>query len=503
MIKYLFTSLAALSIGMAFGQNYVDGPLGIAGPQYNPATTISSNGSVQVSTSGVWTMDGSVTSTPRSTANGVTFINGGTYAQFSATNNFIDGFVSEVGNTAFTFPTGDGTAASGNQFHPLAVSAPSTSATVTVSYKAAATPNTAAANLVVDNVDMSAYYTMSSSVSTTATATASVRDETGVFVTGSTLLVAGYNTSATTWQDLRSTTSRTTAAQNLTSATMDLSAYTYLTVGVAQPLTVTPYVLLQGPSNTATPTIMSVALQTQISNLPALVLAQPYTAAPFGIGAAGYAGTESIASVASIPATMTDWVLVELRDPTTPATVVAARAAIIMNDGTITDIDGVSPVSFPGVTAGNFFVAIRHRNHLGVRSSATLALNGKTVTTWDFRSSQSKAYQNTTGTVTNDAMAVLANGSFAMFGGNSVNTDGIIKSSGLAASNDCSKTLAYSNITTTKDRYSLFDENMDGLIKSSGLAASNDYSKSLAIVAAGTASASNNSGSRASIKEHL
>lgn len=65
-----------------------------------------------------------------------------------------------------------------------------------------------------------------------------------------------------------------------------------------------------------------------------------------------------------------DWVLVELRDATTPTTIVASKAALLQKDGDVVDVDGVSPVSF-GVATGSYYVAIKHRNHLGFRSALT------------------------------------------------------------------------------------------------------------------------------------
>jgi len=60
-----------------------------------------------------------------------------------------------------------------------------------------------------------------------------------------------------------------------------------------------------------------------------------------------------------------DWVFVELRSKTNSATVLATRAALVQRDGDVVDLDGVSCLSFAGIVSDNYFVAIRHRNHLG------------------------------------------------------------------------------------------------------------------------------------------
>ncbi|HMU10229.1 MAG TPA: BNR-repeat neuraminidase N-terminal domain-containing protein [Ferruginibacter sp.] len=150
-------------------------------------------------------------------------------------------------------------------------------------------------------------------------------------------------------------------------------------------------------------------------------LTQPYTGAPYS-----YAGTESVSSgfFANTGATNDpmDWVLLELRDATTPTTVISRRAAIIREDGMIVDVDGTSSVSFRGIASGNYFVVIRHRNHLGVRSGTTQLVDGNATApaTYDFTTAQAQALQDGT-ILTNAAMA--QNGSVFMLWGGNVNQD--------------------------------------------------------------------------------
>ncbi len=65
-------------------------------------------------------------------------------------------------------------------------------------------------------------------------------------------------------------------------------------------------------------------------------------------------------------AQVVDWVLVELRDSTNPATVVASRAAFVLSNGNIVDTGYLQPVVFPDVRSCHYKVSVRHRNHLGV-----------------------------------------------------------------------------------------------------------------------------------------
>jgi hypothetical protein len=60
-----------------------------------------------------------------------------------------------------------------------------------------------------------------------------------------------------------------------------------------------------------------------------------------------------------------DWVFVELRSKSNNATVQATRAGLIQRDGDIVDVDGQSCLAFPGTAIDSYFVAVRHRSHLG------------------------------------------------------------------------------------------------------------------------------------------
>jgi hypothetical protein len=75
-----------------------------------------------------------------------------------------------------------------------------------------------------------------------------------------------------------------------------------------------------------------------------------------------------------------DWVFLELRTGVSGASTVAyTQAALIQADGDIVDVDGVSSVNFPLAPNGNYFVAIRHRNHLGFRTENKIAISPTTA----------------------------------------------------------------------------------------------------------------------------
>lgn len=207
---------------------------------------------------------------------------------------------------------------------------------------------------------------------------------------------------------------------------------------------------LQGPYSGS-------AMLTGLNTAGIIPLAQPYSGAPWS-----YTGTEA---VASIPAGVVDWVLVELRTGTAAATKVATRAAFIKSNGAVVDLDGTSAVGFAGVPAGSYYIVLRHRNHLAVMSAAAVALT-TTSAVYDFTTGLSKYYGG-------DAREI-ATGVFGLWAGD-VTANGIVKYSG--SSNDRSPILTRiggSDLTLTVNGYYPEDVNMNGQVKYSG--SSNDRS---------------------------
>jgi hypothetical protein len=125
--------------------------------------------------------------------------------------------------------------------------------------------------------------------------------------------------------------------------------------------------------------------------------------------------------VASVPAGVVDWVLVELRDAPSPAqalptTVIARKAAFLYNDGFIRDIAG-DILSFDLTVQNNLYVVVYHRNHLAVMSSGSLPLVGG-VYSWNFTQGLDKTFNKTmdrSGYL--QGQKDLGGGVFGMFGG--------------------------------------------------------------------------------------
>ncbi len=131
---------------------------------------------------------------------------------------------------------------------------------------------------------------------------------------------------------------------------------------------VSPKVFLQGAINGA---LMDDNLR--VNNV--LPNTEPYTARGItGIENANISMKSSALSVTGNNA-IVDWVIVELRDATTPSTILSRRAALLQRDGDVVDVDGVTSVPFTKVGADSYYVSILHRNHLGVMSGTAHSLS--------------------------------------------------------------------------------------------------------------------------------
>jgi hypothetical protein len=167
------------------------------------------------------------------------------------------------------------------------------------------------------------------------------------------------------------------------------SGNTILTQGFQQPdITLRIYVdltaFLEGPFN-------GTVMNTDLSDLTILPVTQPYNIPPWN-----YTGTESL-GIVPLP-NKVDWILIELRDApnassATPTTVVARKAGIIMNDGSVVNPDGSPNLEFSTNINDQLYVVVWHRNHLGMMSALPLVESGG-VYTYNFTTAMGMAYLN-------------------------------------------------------------------------------------------------------------
>lgn len=99
----------------------------------------------------------------------------------------------------------------------------------------------------------------------------------------------------------------------------------------------------------------------------------------------------------TLPTTMVDWIRLEIRTSIDPASVVMSTSAILKSDGTIVPaLSGVGQVMLDPaiVQMGNYYIVIRHRNHLPIMSAMPVALLANSSSLYNFTSGQSQAYSS-------------------------------------------------------------------------------------------------------------
>ena len=97
----------------------------------------------------------------------------------------------------------------------------------------------------------------------------------------------------------------------------------------------------------------------------------------------------------SIPSTAVDSVNIEIRNSATNPTMRVFVPAWLLTDGTIRDFADTTKayVRFGGVPSGNYYVVVRHRNHLAMMSSVSVSIDGsETPVAYDFSTGQGQAY---------------------------------------------------------------------------------------------------------------
>ncbi len=161
-------------------------------------------------------------------------------------------------------------------------------------------------------------------------------------------------------------------------------------------------VFLEGPFNGS-------VMKTDLNSEGLLPLNQPFNQSPWN-----YPGVESVPAIPN--GLVVDWVLVEYRIAPNAAsaysiTTVARKAAFILDDGSIVDLDGISKLRYNGIVNNNLFVVIWHRNHMGILSANPLA-DTPTAYVYDFTDDPLKAYGGVA------AQKELTSGVYGMYGGN-------------------------------------------------------------------------------------
>ncbi len=127
-------------------------------------------------------------------------------------------------------------------------------------------------------------------------------------------------------------------------------------------------------------------MRDDLRSLGLIPTTEPYTALGYNhvIG-----GGETIAPIALANLgsnSIVDWLVLELRDQNNPALVVESRSALLKRNGDIVDTDGFSNVNFTS-PAGNYYVAIQHRNHLGIMTASAISFSTTSLPVLSFSTS--------------------------------------------------------------------------------------------------------------------
>ena len=210
---------------------------------------------------------------------------------------------------------------------------------------------------------------------------------------------------------------------------------------------------LQGPLPSGT--VMTDGLRA-INLIP---LNEPYSALGYTyVGSSPGASTSTSLLAITGNDAIVDWVVVELRNAATPSQVVASKAALIQRDGDVVAPNG-GGVAFP-VPAGNYHIALRHRNHLGVMTGVPQALSASPQTI-DLRSGATACY----GTTPRAQVGSV----YCLWSGDS-NGNGSVKYTGTGNDRDLVLTAVGSTApnNTLFYQYSRLDTNLDGQVKYTG-----------------------------------
>jgi hypothetical protein len=170
-------------------------------------------------------------------------------------------------------------------------------------------------------------------------------------------------------------------------------------------------------------------------------------------------------SVASIPAGVVDWIKVELRDPVTPGTIVKSYSFFVDNAGNVLNTTGTVGTKLTGVAKGSYYVAVKHRNHLGVMTASTINFSAAGPFAFDFTAGS--------GLYGTNAERSMGSGKWALWAGNTDGNNSVQFATGTsditpissAVLGDAGNTTSDPSWYNTTPVYNLADADMNGLIQ--------------------------------------
>lgn len=190
-------------------------------------------------------------------------------------------------------------------------------------------------------------------------------------------------------------------------------------------------------------------------------LTEPYTGLGYShVLTGGGETTTSTLLGATGNAAIVDWVVVELRSPVSPYSVIATRSALLRRDGVVAEVDGsTNGIKFVGLPSSTYRVAVRHRNHLGIMTNTATDLLINTATI-DFASTSGASLYGTAPTYVTGSVRCLWMGD--------VTRDGVVKYTGTSNDRDAILSALGGDSNLVLIGYHVEDVNMDGQVKYKG-----------------------------------
>lgn len=220
-----------------------------------------------------------------------------------------------------------------------------------------------------------------------------------------------------TWQQRNVDAANTTSNFVQVNGVSETDSLLALSTGMLQ---LTPKVLLSGNYE------MGGMMNDNLRAVGAIPTSQPFINLGFNLVNIGSdtTTTQTVLDVTGNNA-IVDWVLVELRDKSNKDNVLQSVTALLQKDGDIVNVDGISPIRIPNLSKDSFFIAVKHRNHIGVISPNYRELTPLN-SDYDFRTDINNSLGGGNG------IANLGDGFLALFSGD-VDMNGQVQTSDSSA----------------------------------------------------------------------
>ncbi|MBK7883799.1 MAG: hypothetical protein IPJ81_08355 [Chitinophagaceae bacterium] len=152
-----------------------------------------------------------------------------------------------------------------------------------------------------------------------------------------------------------------------------------------------------------------------------------------------------------------DWVWVQLHDSKDSCKIISTQSGLVLRNGDVIAVNGSTELTFPNLENGNYFVSVRHRNHIGAMTKVPIQINNIGSASVDFTNINTETFGA-------DAQKIYPNNVKALWGGNT-NANKLITYNG--NNNDREYILNCLNgdpAAVLNNVYSTCDVNMNGLV---------------------------------------